>query len=209
MLIDISFPIMQGMAIYPGNPEFIFQRKLSLDEGDSANVSTICMGTHLGTHVDAPFHVIDNGKTIDEIPLESLNGNAIVLDLRGIDEINKKVLVSRGIKKGDIVLLKTNNSDCYLGRNVLDDYVSLTYDAAAYLAELEIKMVGIDYMTIERPRERRIKEKSIHRELLEAGINIIEGIDLRNVSCGQYHLHCFPLPIQGADGSPVRAVLEK
>lgn len=115
------------------------------------------MGTHLGTHVDALFHVIDNGNIIDEILLESLNGNAHVLDLRGIDEINEKVLASRGIKKGDIVLLKTNNSDYYLGRNVLDDYVSLTYDAAAYLAELEIKMVGIDYMTMEMPRKRRIK----------------------------------------------------
>lgn len=145
------------MAIYPGNPEFVFQRNLSLDGGDSANVSTICMGTHLGTHVDALFHVIDNGNIIDEILLESLNGNAHVLDLRGIDEINEKVLASRGIKKGDIVLLKTNNSDYYLGRNVLDDYVSLTYDVAAYLAELEIKMVGIDYMTMEMPRKRRIK----------------------------------------------------
>ena len=208
MLIDISFPIVQGMAIYPGNPEFVFQRYLSLDGGDSANVSTINMGTHLGTHVDAPSHIISNGNTIDEISLESLNGNTLVLDLRGVDEINEEVLAFREIKKDDIVLLKTNNSDYYLGKNILNDYVSLTYNAAAYLAELKIKMVGIDYMTIERPRERRIKEKSIHRELLKAGINIIEGIDLRNVSCGQYHLHCFPLPIQGADGSPVRAVLE-
>lgn len=205
--IDISFPCYEGMAIYPGNP--LYQREIVQDVslGDSATVSRIQMGTHTGTHIDAPLHVFTDGKSVDQIPLEQMNGHARLLDLRGIEQIGVEQLKDSKLCADDIVLLKTDNTERFQGVHVLSDYTTLTYDAAEYLVEIGIKMVGIDYMSIERPRGRRIEGKSIHRILLGEGIVIVEGLDLRDVDAGMYEMICCPLKLQGGDGAPVRMML--
>lgn len=205
--IDISFPYYDGMAIYPGNPTY--QREVIQDVswGDSATVSRIVMGTHTGTHIDAPLHVFADGKSVDQIPLERMNGCARLLDLRGVGQIEVAQLKDAKLCADDIVLLKTNNTERFQGIHVLSDYTTLTYDAAEYLVATGIKLVGIDYMTIERPRGKRIEGKSIHRILLGAGIVIAEGLNLRDVDVGVFEMNCFPLELQGADGAPARMIL--
>lgn len=206
--IDISFPFYEGMAIYPGNPPYRRAVMQDISQGDTATVSQIVMGTHTGTHIDAPLHVFKDGKTVDQIPLERMNGQAKLLDLRGLEEISLKRLQEETLCKDDIVLMKTNNTERFQGTQVLSDYMTLTYDAAEYLIEKGIKMVGIDYMTIERPKGKRIAGKSIHRILLGADIVIAEGLDLRYVDAGAYELFCFPLRLKDEDGAPVRMVLK-
>ena len=205
--IDISFPYYQGMAIYPGNPSY--QRTVMQDVslGDSATVSRIQMGTHTGTHIDAPLHVFADGKSVDQIPLERMNGRARLLDLRGMKEITPERLKEEKLCKDDIILMKTDNTERFQGVQVLLDYATLTYDAAEYLVGIGIKMVGIDYMTIEQARGKRIEGKSIHRILLGAGIVIAEGLDLRYVDEGVFAMHCFPVALKGADGAPARMSL--
>jgi arylformamidase len=205
--IDVSFSYYSGMAIYPNNPDFSMWRVQNLEKGDKANVSRVSIGTHSGTHIDAPSHFISGGKSIDEIPLEDMNGIAKVFDFRGYEEISQNILASQNIEMGDIIILKTDNSDNFHGNAILENYVTLNYNAAKYLAEKKIKMVCIDYMTIETPRKRRVEGKSVHSILLGNGILIAEALNLIKVKKGVYQLYCFPINIIGADGVPARIVL--
>lgn len=205
--IDVSFPYYEGMAIYPGNPTYQREVVQDVSLGDSATVSKITMGTHTGTHIDAPLHVFKNGKSVDQILLERMNGRAKLLDLRGLQDITVGRLKAEKLCADDIVLLKTDNTERFQGTQVLSDYVTLTYEAAEYLVEIGIKMVGIDYMTIERPRGKRIEGMSVHRILLGADIVIVEGLDLRSITAEEYELFCFPQCLKGADGAPTRVVL--
>lgn len=203
-LIDISYPYDETMAIYPNNPEFACKKVQELEKGDTATVSHLSMGSHTGTHIDAPSHAIVGGRTIDQIPLEEMNGIARVLDLRGNTEITKRVLCSYDIRAGEIVLLKTDNSQAFQGKCVLTEYVTLDYEAAQYLVDKKVKMVCIDYMTIERPRSKRIPQKSIHTILLSQDILIAEALNLTELQEGIYQLYCFPLNVSKADGAPAR-----
>lgn len=208
VFIDISYPYIANMAIYPNNPDYEKRKYRSIDEGDSCNISLITMGTHTGTHIDVPSHVYSNGKTIDQFSLDTFVGLARVFAFDGKESIGKSDFNNKTVNKNDIILLRTDNSrKCTVGE-VLDRYVTLTYEAAELLAEKEIKMIGIDYLTIERPRNTRITGKSIHKIFLDKEIPILEGVNLSSVKEGIYHIYCFPLNIYGADGSPVRAVLE-
>lgn len=207
MLIDVSYPYSGTMAIYPGNPEFMIERVQDLQKGDSANVSRLTLGTHAGTHIDAPSHFIQGAKTIDQIPLDAMNGEAKLFDVQGHPEITKELLAQYEIQTGDIILLKTDNSGVFHGDVVLSDYVTLDYEAAAYLAERRPRMVCIDYMTIERPKARRTAGKSVHSILLSEGILIGEALKLADVNEGTYQFYCFPLNVVGADGVPVRMAL--
>lgn len=209
MLTDISFSYKSTMAIYPNNPGFSIQRVQDLEKGDGANVSLITMGSHTGTHIDAPAHFIAGGKTIDQLSLEAMNGIAKVFDMRGNAEITKTLLNRYEIYAGDIIILKTDNSKAFRGDVVLADYVTLDYEAAAYLADREVKLVGIDYMTIERPRLKRIPGQSVHTILLSREVLIIEALDLSKLEEGIYQLHCFPLNVTGADGVPARVAVSE
>ncbi|MCI8972734.1 MAG: cyclase family protein [Lachnospiraceae bacterium] len=207
MLIDVSYPYTDSMAVYPNNPKFSIERVQDLEKGDSANVSLITIGSHTGTHMDAPSHFLPDGKTLDQIPLEAMNGTAKLLDLQGNKIITKELLENYEICAGDIIILKTDNSKVFHGDIVLNDYVTLDYEAAEYLVWKKIKMVCIDYMTIERPREKREQGRSVHSILLSNQILIAEALNLSNVEKGNYQLYCFPLNIVGADGASVRMVL--
>lgn len=208
-MIDISYPIKKNMAIYPGNPSFSIRRVQALEAGDGADVSEIVIGTHTGTHIDTPAHFIEGGETMDKITLDRMNGKAKIYDVTGHDDIDEDMLEKADICNGDIVLFKTDNSDYWECDTILENYVTLTYDGAEYLARLGVKLIGIDYLTIERPRDKRIQGKSIHKTLLENGIIICEGLRLKEVSASQYVFRCLPLNIIGADGCPVRAVLDE
>lgn len=208
-IIDISWPLVPGMAIYPGNPDFKTEPVQDIRNGDSANVSRIVMGSHTGTHIDAPSHFIPGGATLDQIPLERMNGRAKVLDATGHGDIGVDLLSGAGLERGDIVLFRTDNSLAWACDSIPDDYVTLTYEAADYIAGAGVKLVGIDYLTIERPKSKRIPGKSVHKTLLGSGILICEGLRLKDVSPGEYEFRCLPLNIIGLDGCPARCVLEE
>lgn len=207
MLIDVSYPYNDAMVIYPNNPKFSIRQVQSLEKGDSANVSLLTIGSHTGTHIDAPSHFISGGNTIDQISLEAMNGTAKLFDLRGNADITRDVLSNCDIDTGDIIILKTDNSNVFYGDAVLNDYVTLDYDAATYLVEKRIKMVCIDYMTIERPRAKRIVGRNVHSILLSKNVLIAEMLNLTHVEKGIYQIFCFPINIVGADGAPARIVL--
>lgn len=204
--IDISFSYDDGMAIYPANPQYICQKVSDMQKGDSCNVSKITLGTHTGTHIDAPSHFVQDGMPIDQLPLAWTNGRAKVLHIEET-VITVECLKKYEVEKDDIIIFRTSNSDMFEGIRVLESYVTLDYEGAQYLVDKQVKMIGIDYMTIERPRELRELGKSVHTILLGNGIPVLETLDLRCVEEGEYALMCLPLKLQGSDGSPVRAVL--
>lgn len=207
IIIDISVPIYSGMVYFPGDTKPEIEPARLISEGAVANLSDIHVGSHSGTHVDAPSHFIDGKKAVDELPLDYLIGPAQVLDLSGSDgPIGAGSLLAAGLTHAERVLLKTSNSDLWRTPEFQKDYVSLADDGADLLVERGVKLVGIDYLSIERYHS---DTHYVHRRLLEAGVVVLEGADLSKVGAGEYELFCLPLNIRGADGAPARAVLIK
>ncbi len=199
MLIDISRPIHPKMAIYPGNPavEFIPVQEASATQ---SALTQVVLGSHTGTHIDAPSHIDSRGKGTDIYSLDALLGLAEVIDLSPVSSI---------ISAQDIpptsterILFKTRNSQ--EDPNVFDiEFVALDESAAEECVRRGVKLVGIDALSI---KKKGVKDR-VHALLLDAGIVILEGLWLSDVSAGMYELLCLPLPLQNVDGAPVRAVL--
>lgn len=190
------------MVVYPNNPP---TRITELPRGTTAH-SIIEMGTHNGTHVDAPRHVSEKGKGISKIPLAQFVGNCRVLDLAKVKEsIKIKDLEPYKVKKGERILVKTSNSKRGF-KKFYDDYVYLDGDAADYLAKKGITLFGIDYFSV---KKRGGKDQRPHTSLLKKGVVIFEGLDLSKVMPGTYTFIGFPLKLGNVDASPARAVLIK
>lgn len=208
--MDVTYPVDGQLLIYPGDPVYKKESFLSIKKGDLCNVGCISMGCHTGTHMDAPLHFVDDAMSIDEVDLELVNGCVRVIAYEGpladTRDINRKFLESCLIMPGERVIFKTDNSRRFAGVHLLEDYTAIELEAARYLAELGVKCIGIDYLTVE-PVDSR--EGAVHKALLGAGMPLIETLDLRQVVPGIYRMHCLPLKLTGMDGSPVRAVLER
>ncbi len=201
---DISVPIHPEMHTYKGDPPFEISLSSSIERGDPANVSTIRMGAHTGTHIDAPRHFIGQGTTIEQIPLDVLIGTARVVELKGVREISHETLSALGLEGSERVLFKTSNSSLWRETSFQKNFVHLTECASTYLAKSHVKLVGIDYLSVEK---FGVDKPVAHTTLLQAGIIILEGLNLSEVPSGTYTLICLPLRIVGAEGSPCRAVL--
>jgi arylformamidase len=173
-------------------------------DGEPYNVARLAMGTHAGTHVDAPYHFLADGATVDSLPLEILLGKARVVEIARRDKIERADLQALDLRDDLRVLLKTRMSGQLRHSSFQEDFVHLTPDAASYLVQAGIKLVGIDYLSIEKFGS---KDFAAHRSLLGAGVVIIEGLDLSEVEPGEYEMTCLPLRIVGADGSPARVIL--
>ncbi len=203
-LIDISLPIREGMIVYEGDPGISVSSALSLDRGDPANVSTLRLGSHTGTHVDAPLHFIPGGASVDTLALDVLIGRALVAEVKTDRMIERAHLEALPLAGHTRVLLKTRNSALWDRGSFAREYVALAEDAARMLIERGVKLVGVDYLSIEA---FGATGHPVHRTLLGAGLVIVEGLDFRRVSPGVYELYCLPLRIAGGDGSPCRAIL--
>jgi arylformamidase len=204
-LIDISVLLEPGMVVWPGDPEYRRFSVSSVESGDICSVTRFSMGSHTGTHIDAPAHFIRNGVTADEVPLDILIGEALVVEidkdnLRGA--ISADDLISVDLKGVSKLLLKTANSKLLGKSRFINSFIYLTGDAARYLVDHGIKLVGIDYLSIDKP-----DSDDAHRILLENGTAILETINLSDVKPGLYELICLPLKVFGSDGAPARAVL--
>lgn len=202
-IIDISLPLHEGTIVYPGNPSIQIEETTSLSR---AVISKITFGSHTGTHVDAPKHVVSGGESLDHIPLETFVGNCRVIDCTQDQEsVKRETLEQAHIQKGERILLKTNNSLRGF-ETFYDDYMFVSPEATQYLAEQEVSLVAIDYLSI---KQRGSKDNSPHTNLLEKNIPIIEGVDLSKVEAGEYFLVLLPLKFMNMDGAPARAILMK
>lgn len=203
-VIDISMPIKRGMINYPGNPEFEVETSKSLI--GSSFISKIIMGSHTGTHIDAPRHAAEDAAGVDEISLEKLIGVCRVLDFINVTEsIKVEDLENKNIKAEERILVKTKNSIRGFSQ-FYEDYIYLDSEAAKYLAEKKIMFFGIDYLSV---KKKGSTDNRAHTELLSKGIPIFEGLDLSKVSEGEYFFIGLPLKLTGLDGSPTRAILVK
>ena len=200
---DITVPLSSDLPIYPGDPGIDIDPFSRISQGDSANVSRISMGSHSGTHMDAPYHFDDAGTTVDEIALETVIGKALVLEILGVKEIGRQELEPFRIEGEERLLLKTDNSKLWRQKGFFEGYAALTKEGAQYLRDAGVRLVGIDYLSIEGFHGGG----DVHRTLLEDGILVIEGLNLDGIKAGHYQLICLPLKLKGGDGAPVRALL--
>ncbi len=202
-VIDISLPIKEGMPVYPGNPEVKILSVSDIECGDSSSVSLLTLGSHTGTHVDAPSHAIKGADNLDSFDLLAFVGPCKVFDAtEEVVSVSLGFVKSKHIEAGDRILFKTANSLLPF-EEFRNDYVFLSGDAGEYIAGLNIKIVGIDYLSI---KQRGSKDNRPHIAFLSKGIPIIEGLRLGEVSEGEYVLSALPLSLE-IDGAPLRAVL--
>ena len=204
--LDVSVPLAVGVPTYPGNPVFQFEPVKRLADGDSANVSRMVMGTHAGTHVDAPLHFFDDGAPTDALALDLLIGRARVVEVPRRGGITADDLAAAGLREDLRVLFKTPNSAFWNGGGFRPDYTHVTESGARYLVEQGVKVVGVDYLSVE---EFKKPGAPAHRALLSHGVVIIEGLNLSDVEPGMYEMYCLPLRVTGADGAPARVVLKR
>ena len=203
---DITLTITPQTIVWPGDSPVSLKRTSSITSGDNSNVSEITMSCHTGTHVDAPDHFLNNGITVDDLTLDLLVGRAYVLHLPDVSMITASVLMRADIPpRTRRLLFKTRNSTLWATGNqeFQTDFVALSVDAAELLVDRNVKLVGIDYLSIAPYKSGT----AVHTILLSAGVVVVEGLDLSQVSQGRYNLHCLPLKVGGADGAPTRAVL--
>jgi arylformamidase len=203
--IDVSVTLRDGMVHWPDNPPVTIKRQLDISKGDAANVSMLSMGSHTGTHMDAPLHFVADGKGLDEMDFEATIGPARVIEISDPVAVSAAELEDQVIDAGDRILFKTRNSDRrWVDLPFDEDFVYVSAGAAAHLVERGVRLVGVDYLSVGGFKSDGVET---HTELLEAEIWVIEGLDLSRVSAGEYELICLPLKILRSDGAPARAIL--
>jgi len=202
-IIDISWPVSPAMTTYKDRRDVRFMQ-IATFERDSYRLSAVELNAHTGTHIDAPSHFLEQGVTLDQMSLASMIGPCKVLDLTNCTEkITAADLAAHDITAGDRVLCKTTNSKRSSTEAFDAHFVYLAQDAAQWLVERKIKLLGIDYIGIERVQAKH----ETHCLLMENDIVILEGIRLADVAPGTYQLVCLPMHLLGTDGAPARAVL--
>lgn len=204
--IDVSVPIRAGMVHWPGDPEVRIERVSEIAGGASANLTHLDLGAHTGTHMDAPVHFVEGGAGIDSMPPEATIGPAQVIEISDPVSIKADELRGHEPREGERVLFKTRNSTEAWGKGdqFAEDFVYIAAEGARYLAERGVRTVGVDYLSV---GGYECDSVETHVALLEAGIWIIEGLNLSAVGAGEYELVCLPLKIAGSDGAPARAFL--
>ena len=209
IIYDVSVPVRARMPVYPGDPQVEIESWAAIAKGNVANLSHLRFGAHTGTHVDASAHFIEGGRKVADLPLDVLIGEAQVLEIASdVREITTEHLSPKDFNNSTRVLFKTRNSDFWSGdgRAFREDFTHLTHDGARALVERGVRLVGIDYLSVEKFKSKTFET---HLTLLSAGVVIVEGLDLHRVTAGVYELLCLPLKLAAGsgDGAPARAVL--
>ena len=205
-LIDITVPLDASLPVYPGNTPFQLEPIKRIADGGSSNVSTLHLSAHAGTHVDAPIHFIEGAAGAEALPLELLCGRARVIEVRSRRGIGPDDLSSFDLSEDLRVLLKTPNSQLWSSSEFHPDYTGVTEAGARYLVDRGVKVLGVDYLSVEEFKKRGAPA---HHVLLGGGTIVIEGLNLRDVEAGYYEMFCLPLRIVGSDGAPARVILRR
>jgi arylformamidase len=208
MIYDISIPLSDKTVVWPGDPAISITEKLSISKGDTVNVGEFKMGMHSGTHIDAPVHFIDGAETINDIDLSICRGICTVIQTQE-DQITGDFLKDNckaGVKR---LLIKTPNSKLWEDNHTVfnKNFAALTKEAAQFIVNNKIELVGIDYLSIESFYSE--PGNPVHNILLQNRVVILEGLNLSKLPPGDYKLTALPLKIEKANGSPVRAILEE
>ncbi|HKT80849.1 MAG TPA: cyclase family protein [Vicinamibacterales bacterium] len=203
-LIDVTVPLRAELPVYPGNVPFTMEPVKRIADGGSSNVSSFRMGAHSGTHVDAPRHYFDNRPGVEGLPLDLLIGRTRVIHVSPAQHLTADDLSSFALSDCPRVLIKTANSSLWSSANFASNYIGIAESGARYLVERGVKVVGVDYLSVE---PFKTPGAPAHHILLGAGAIIIEGLNLSGVEPGDYDMLCLPLRIVGADGAPARVVL--
>lgn len=206
-IYDISLTIQPGMVVWPGDPKVELYRKEKIEDGANANVSYMGISVHTGTHVDAPYHFLNDGSAVDVMPLEVLVGPVLVVELPdSVKQIDAEIINSLSFNEPiERILFKTRNSKFWSqdAGEFHPDFVAISADGAQALIDHGIKLTGIDYLSIAPYKNSR----PTHEIILKAGMVVIEGVDLSKVQPGNYTLVCMPLKLKDTDGSPARVIL--
>ena len=213
--IDISLPLGKEIPIL--SSDFaeddtrinmpLVDRLFDVNKGDKVTMSQISMSSHDGTHIDSPLHFIPGGSTIDNIPIETTVGPARVIGIKNEKEITVEELEPYDIQASERILFKTKNSPkVYATRIYQENIVTISPDAARYLAGKKIRLVGLDYLTIAQPDDKE-DINTVHLAFLRNGVYILEGVNMDGVEPGDYELACLPLLLEKADAAPCRAVI--
>jgi arylformamidase len=203
-IYDISQVLCEGMAVWPGDPEYRIRRSMAIRDGGSVNVSAIRMSGHTGTHIDAPLHLSDSGNDIAGVPIDRCIGPVRIFSVSVRECIGAADISALNWKGVQRALFKTCPSAPPDGFD--KKFIYFKEDAAEFLIQKEVALVGIDSPSVD---EFGSVSMPFHRALLDHGAVILEGIRLENVSPGDYELICLPLKMAGLDGSPVRAILRR
>jgi arylformamidase len=207
-IIDVTLPISPALPVWPGDPAIDIQPLLRIADGGGCNTTRIAFPTHCGTHVDPPKHFFDNGPTLSDLPLDRWVGPCQVVRIPDeVVRIEPTHLQAAGIDRATTrLLLKTGNSTRWDTRPhaFQSGYAALTRDAARWVVERGIALIGIDYLSFELDDDA---DHLTHKIILGAGVVAIEALDLRAVEPGFYDLVCLPLKLEGGDGAPARVIL--
>jgi len=206
---DVTLTLRPEMTTWGGEPGPKLTPLRRIARGDTSNVSTLTLGDHTGTHVDPPIHFIEGGATVDQLPLDALLGPCVVLDYEAAENVSADWLEHARVPAStERVLIKTRNSQLWNdpAQPFTRDIVAVNASAARWCVDHGIRLIGVDYLTIE-PQGPEKAGYPTHHTLLGAGVVIIEGLDLRGITAGSYELICAPLKIAGGDGGPARVFL--
>jgi arylformamidase len=203
---DVTVPLSKDLIVYPGDPHVKINRRTIINKDNAvSNMSRLSLSTHAGTHVDPPFHFIEDGDGVDKLPLELLMGRARVVEVTA-PRIDETVLGEFDFTADARVLFKTRNSYLWSQKRFVEEYCYITPGAALLLVNDGIKVVGIDYLSVDKYGD---DDYPTHRALLGGGVVVIEGLDLREVEPGYYEMLCLPLKVKDGDGAPARVVLRE
>jgi arylformamidase len=206
MIYDVSVPLRNDMPVWPTDPPLQLSslEHLSRDKTHTVRVTNITMGSHTGTHIDAPWHFIENGRRLNEIPLSTLVGPATVVEISAATAITARDIEPLNLEGTERLLFKTGNSRHWSDGKFYEPFVYLEPEAAQILVDRGVKLVGIDYLSIDQFRSPKHPS---HFVLLGKNVVIIEGLNLLEVPPGRYHMTALPLNLQDVDGAPVRVIL--
>lgn len=207
MIYDITLPLSLQLPVWPGDPPFVLEQVESMDQGAHVNVSRLSCSVHTGTHVDAPHHFLNDGRTVEGLSLEALIGPAWVAAIPPEVSLVTAAVLEQAAIPPEVrrLLLKTRNSALWKqdsGR-FHPDFVAIAPDGAEWIVARGMVLVGVDYLSVAPFQD----SDPTHHVLLRAGVVILEGVDLSDVEAGAYELYCLPLKLVGSDGAPARAVL--
>ncbi|MGC1182114.1 cyclase family protein [Legionella sp.] len=201
---DLSTMISNDLVVFPGDPTYCTEVVSSLEKGDTFNLCHMHLGNHAGTHIDFPAHTIKNHKTSSDFPLEFLIGPGIIIQVPPTEKsVTKNFVARQSIMSSDIVFFKTANSQISKHAPFTEQYVYIEPDAAIELLQKGVKIVGIDYISVDAYDDANL---TVHNTLLSKEVLIVEGLELRDIPEGRYEIYIMPLNIPNMDGLPARVL---